>query len=211
MRPRPHISPLPLDAALEQYRADLLCFFKARFGSSWRRNIEARGGNPGTLTRPFHCGSALRSIRNLEAMAVKLGFRPYVGRVSSPFERNSREYWPRLSESLTCATFAHGCVPSVAQVARLWMAHRSWHKPCSDVLPKSPHATSYHCNAGDGISNPMSSTFDAKQAMQAPVIANVMQESCQPEGGQTNPPTFAHSSPRGIKSHSRDEIPIDKL
>ena len=211
MHPRPHLASRSLDEALNEYRADLLYFFKSRFGPTWRSNIQRRGGTHQALDARGHAVANVTTIRTLERIAVRLGFKPYVGRVPHPFERKSREYWPRLSSTIGGGLYARGCVPSVDSICRLWMPRQVSRTYPSDVLPKSPHATSYHCNAGDGISNPMPSTFDAKQAMQAPVIVNVSRSHASGEGGQAIPPTFAHSSPRAIKSHSRSEIPIDKL
>lgn len=201
----PHrLSPINLEQALDQYRADLLQFFKGRFGPSWHRRLLRYECSPDYL-RGKRLPQSISALRSLERVAIGLGFRPYVGRVPSPFERNSREYWPRLVRSLSQASYVPSCVPKVSKICALWMPARSQDRRRSDVLGKPLSPSPCGCNVGNGIHSPMPATFDAKQAMEEPVIVNAMQESCHRTGGQTTPADFAQSSPRAIKSPSRDE------
>jgi hypothetical protein len=199
------LSTVSLETAIEQYRGDLLIFFKGRFGRPWVRSLKAAGGHPHTLR--VYCGPpSLPSLLSLERIAVGLGFRPYVGRIPNPFERTSRTYWPRLIEHLAGGLFAPTCKPSTVEICAAWMKHRSREKPHSDVRQISPLDYQRLMPVGNGIDSPMPAPVTQVETFIDNVNDNGDQDPGHRTGDQTDPHFFAQSSPRAIRNPSRGSL-----
>jgi hypothetical protein len=196
------LSAVTIEHAARQYRADLLAFFKGRFGRAWERCLRARGID-GHCLRNTPSLPATRTLRTVEKVAVELGFRPYVGRVANPFERNSREYWPRLTTALSRALWAPTCAPSVGDICSQWMNYRSRENLHSDVLPTPPSVSACHCSIGNGICSPMPAPEPEPEHFDGDLSCGPDSPTHYRQGGQSEPPFFAHWSPRAIKKCSR--------
>lgn len=205
---RPQKYPLPsvnLDTALRNHCDDLKRFFEGRFGRHWRKALTAHGGHRRGF---YHCNGPANvpsssTLKHYEAIAVKLGFRPYVGREPHPFERNSRTYWPNIVSSISSAMYAPTCTPRVLDLSREFMVHRLKEAPGSDLLSDYPINPQPLTQSGNGICSPMPAPKPEVELFRWPDNDNGSTDHAIREGGQTTPPLFAQCSPRAENSCSR--------